>query len=220
MEALLGILAEPRSSFESISLRPVWRTVGALITAGFFLLIWLGGCWTNLSQGLKWTNLLGPALISPLIVGIVSLGTTTLIYLLNLILGDQEARSTKFKTLYSLNIHCGAIFLLGEVVNFLLLRTPIFGDHPTPLRGRFPVGLDVLLLGVDDPNLYLSVVLHSTSVFLIWYLVVLSLGLRVVTGMSKAKAVAIATMLWCTLVLLSLGAVYAAGGGTTIRIKL
>jgi hypothetical protein len=219
MKSHLGIFAEPTSSFQSILVKPVWRTAGALITAGFFLLIWLGGCWSDLSQGLKWINLLGPALVSPLIVGTVSLGTTTLLYLLNLILGGQETRSTSFKKLYSLNIHCGAIFLLGEVFNFLLVRSNILGDLPAPLRGRFPVGLDILLLGVDDPNLYLSVVLHSTSVFLIWYLVVLSLGLHVVTGTSKAKAAAISTTLWCTLVLLALGTVYAAGGGTTIRIR-
>ncbi|MCX6145351.1 MAG: YIP1 family protein [Ignavibacteriales bacterium] len=220
MNAFINVFAVPSEAFGDIRVKPVWRTAVLLIIVGFFLLVWLGGCWSDLSQGLKWTSLLGPALTSPLIVGIVSWGTTAIIYLLNLIVGDQDARSTSFKTLYSLNIHCGAIFLLGEGVNFLLLRTPILGDHPTPLRGRFPVGLDILLLCVDDPNLYLSVILHSTSVFLVWYIVVLSLGIHVVTGMSKARAAAIATMLWCTLVLLALGTVYAAGGGTTIRIRL
>ena len=220
MQTLFGTLAAPNRSFQYIQDEPAWRTAASLVTVGFFILVWLGGCWRNLAQALEWTNLIGPALISPLIVGIVSLGTTALIYLLNLILGDHEARSTSFKTLYSVNIHCGLIFLLGEVANFLLVRTNILGDHPTPLRGRFPVGLDILLLGVDDPNLYLSIILHSTSVFLIWYLVVLSLGIRVVTGASKAKAAVIAASLWCTLVLLALWAVYAAGGGTTIRIRL
>lgn len=214
------ILIAPANLFERIQKKATWRFAFVCSSGCFFVLVWLGGCWSNLSQALEWTNLIGPALISPLIVGIVSLGTTALIYLLNLILGDHEARSKSFKTLYSVNIHCGLIFLLGEVVNFLLFRANILGDHPTPLRGRFPVGLDILLLGVDDPNLYLSIILHSTSVFLVWYLVVLSLGIRVVTGASKAKAAVITASLWCTLVLLALGAVYAAGGVTTIRIRL
>jgi hypothetical protein len=220
MQEAVDILAAPTEVLRRIKDNPKWITQLIMCTAIFFLLAWLTGCWQNLTDAFAWPNLLGPALASPLIVAIVSLGTTTLIYLLNLILGDQKARSTKFKMLYSLNIHCGAIFLLGEMVNFLLLRTPLLGDQPTPLRGRFPVGLDVLLLGVDEPNLYLSVILHSTSIFLIWYLVVLSLGLRVVAGMGKARAAVIATALWCTLVLLALGTVYAAGGGTTIRIRL
>ena len=220
MTAFINTLATPNEIFENIRLKPAWRSVLLLSVVSFFVLVWLGGCWSNLSQALEWTNLIGPALISPLIVGIVSLGTTALIYLLNLILGDHEARTKSFKTLYSVNIHCGMIFLLGEVVNFLLVRANILGDHPTPLRERFPVGLDILLLGVDDPNLYLSIILHSTSVFLIWYLVVLSLGISVVTGASKSKAAVITASLWCTLVLLALGAVYAAGGVTTIRIRL
>jgi hypothetical protein len=220
MEALLGILATPTRSFQCISIKPLWRTAAVLTAIAYFLLIWLSGCWSDITQALKWTNLLGPALISPLIVGIVSLGTTTLVYLLNLVSGGYKARSTSFKKLYSVNIHCGVIFLLGEVVNFLLVRTSILAEYPTPLRGRFPVGLDILLLGVDEPNIYLSIILHSTSVFLIWYLVVLSMGIRVVTGTSKAMAVAIVTTLWCTLVLFALGTVYASGGGTTIRIRL
>jgi hypothetical protein len=220
MHAFINIFAVPSETFEGIRTKPIWRGALLINIAGFFILVWLGGCWRSLPQGFEKVNLSGPALISPLVVGIASLGTTTLIYLLNLILGERESRSTHFKALYSMNIHCGAIFLLGEVVNFLLLRTPLLGDQPTPLRGRFPVGLDILLLGADDPNLYLSIVLHSTSVFLIWYLVVLSLGLRVVAGTSKSKAAAIATALWCTLVVLALGTAYAAGGGTTVRIRL
>jgi hypothetical protein len=220
MNTLINVFAGPSETFGTLRLKPAWRAAVLLFIAGFFLLVWLGGCWSDLSQALQWTNLLGPALISPVVVGIVSLGTTTLIYLLNLILGDRETRSTSFKTLYSVNIHCGAIFLLGEVVNFLLIRTPVLGDHPTPLSGRFPVGLDVFLLGVDDPNLYLSIILHSTSVFLIWYLVVLAMGIRTVTGTSKMKSAIIAASLWCAIVGLALGAVYAAGGGTTIRIRL
>jgi hypothetical protein len=220
MREIVDIFAIPGETLKRIADDPKSSTPLTMCTRIYFLLAWLTGCWQNLREAFSWSNLLGPALISPLIVGIVSLGTTALIYLFSLILGGHEARSTSFKTLYSVNIHCGVIFLLGEVVNFLLVRTSILSDHPTPLRGRFPLGLDVLLLGSDDPNIYLSIILHSTSVFLIWYLVVLSLGIRVVTGTSKTKATAIAATLWCTLVLLALGAVYAAGGGTTIRIRL
>jgi hypothetical protein len=190
------------------------------ITIIFMVLVWLGGCWGDLRQGLEWTNLLGPALISPLVVGLVSLGTSTLIYILIHFLRDRDARPGSFKTVYALNLHCGAIFLLGEVVNFLLVRTNILGDNTTPLRGRFPLGLDMLLLGDDDPNLYLSIILHSTSVFLIWYLVVLSMGIRLVSGTTKHRATIIVIVYWGTLVLLALGAAHAAGGDTVIRVRL
>jgi hypothetical protein len=134
--------------------------------------------------------------------------------------GGEEARFTRFRSLYSVNIHCGLIFLLGEIVNFLLIRTSLLGDYTPPLRGRFPVGLDLFLLGVEDPSLYLSMILHSTSIFLVWYFVVLSLGISTVTGLSRKKSAAIVMVVWCVTVGMALGAVYAAGGQTTIRIKI
>ena len=220
MNSTADVLATPADVFERIRAKPAWVSSFFVLSCGQAILSWLDGCWHNLSQGLEWSNLLGPALISPLIVGIVSLSTTVLIYLLSRIVGGEEARSTRFRSLYSVNIHCGLIFLLGEIVNFLLIRTSILGDYTPPLRGRFPLGLDLFLLGVDDPSLYLSVVLHSTSIFLVWYLVVLSLGISTVTGLSRKRSAAIVTVMWCVAVGMALGAVYAAGGQTTIRIKI
>ena len=220
MNPTVSILATPVDVFEQLSAKPNWASTFFVLLCGYAILNWLDGCWHNLSQGLEWSSLLGPALISPLIVGIVSLVTTALIYLLSRIVGGEEARFTEFRSLYSVNIHCGLVFLLGEIVNSLLIRTSILGDYTPPLRGRFPVGLDLFLLGVDDPSLYLSVVLHSTSIFLVWYLVVLSLGISTVTGLSRKRSAAIVTVMWCVVVGMALGAVYAAGGQTTIRIKI
>jgi hypothetical protein len=220
MEAIAGIFAAPTPYLQEIIPKAAWRTTLAVVTTLFFILIWLGGCWTDLSQGLKWWRVVGPALISPIVVGLVSLGTTTILYFLNLILSGGETPAVKFKTLYSINIHCSLIFLLGEFLNFLLVRSDILSGPASPVRGRFPLGLDVFLLVVNDPSLYLSIVLHSTSVFVIWYLVVLSLGIRLATGISPAKAAIIAIAMWCVLVFMALGAAYAAGGETTIRLKL
>jgi len=106
------------------------------------------------------------------------------------------------------------------VVNFALIHSGAFDGLAMPLRGRMPLGLDVFLLGVDDPNIYLSIVLHSTSVFFLSYLVVLAMGIRIVTGITKAKAALIVAFLWSVLVCTALGIAYAAGGNTTIRISL
>lgn len=220
MNSTASVLATPAEVFEQILFKPVWVSTFFILSCGHAVLNWLEGCWHNLSQGLEWSSLLGPALISPLIVGIVSLSTTALIYLLSRIVGGEEARFTRFRSLYSVNIHCGLIFLLGEVVNFLLIRTNILGEYAAPLRGRFPVGLDLLLLGVDDPSLYLSIILHSTSIFLVWYLVVLSLGISTVAGLSRKKSIVIVMVLWCVAVGVALGVASAAGGQTTIRIEL
>jgi hypothetical protein len=220
MQETIDILASPLDTVERIAKQPEsWKTY-SICASVFFLITWMDGCWQNLADALKWSNILGPILFAPIVVCLVSLGTTILIYFLIHTLRDHDARPGSFKTVYALNLHCGAIFLLGEVVNFLLVRTNILGDNTTPLRGRFPLGLDMLLLGVDDPNLYLSIILHSTSVFLIWYLVVLSMGIRLVSGITKHRATIIVIVYWGTLVLMALGAAHAAGGDTVIRVRL
>jgi hypothetical protein len=220
MNDLLGILAAPVETIENIEGRPRWLVATLFCTATFFLLLWLGGCWQNLSAGLTWSSLLGPALISPVIVGIVSLSTTAFVFLMNMVLGGGAEHRTSFKKLFSVNVHCGIIFLLGEVVNFLLVRANLLGDLSFALPNRFPMGMDVLLVGANDPNLYLLVLLNSISIFVVWYLIVFARGIRFVTGLSKVKASVIVTALWCVVVGSALGIVYTLGGGTTIHILI
>lgn len=220
MNALLSILASPGEAFERIMNRPRWLLPILFSVGIFFVVIWLGECWHRLSEALTWPNLLGPALISPLIVGIVSLGSTTFIYLMSAVLRGNTGRTVNFRTLFSVNVHCGIIFLLGEVVNFLLVRANLLGDDKFLLPNRFPTGLDLLLIGGAKPDIYVLILLHSTSVFIVWYLVVLSLGIRISTGSSKIRSAVIAIGLWCFTVGLALSLVYALGGGTTVRIKI
>jgi hypothetical protein len=220
MNDFLSILAAPVDTLEKIAARPRWLIPVLFCTMTFFLLLWLGGCWQNLSAGLTWSSLLGPALISPVIVGIVSLGSTAFVFLMNMILGGSADHRASFKTLFSVNVHCGIVFLLGEVINFLLVRSNLLGDLSFALPNRFPMGIDVFLLGANDPNLYLLVVLQSTSVFVVWYLIVLAKGVRFVTGSSKVRSSIIVTALWCVVVGFALGIVYSLGGGTTIHILI
>jgi hypothetical protein len=148
------------------------------------------------------------------------LGTTTLVYLIYKIARGADHEAVPFRTLYAVNIHCGVIFFLGEIVNFLLMRLPWQAAYATPLRNRFPVGLDLLLLGAENPNVYLSIGLHATSIFVFWYLWVLSLGIRVVCGFSTKQSVVIIILLWCAMVAFALATAYVAGGNTTVRIRI
>jgi hypothetical protein len=220
MSNFFGILAVPAEVFERIKAQPRWVFPTLLCTSTLFVLIWLGGCWHNISDALTRSSLVGPALISPLIVGIVSVGTTMFLYLMNMVLGGRTESAERFKTLFSLNIHCAVIVLLGEVINFLLVRANILGESSFPLPNRFPVGLDLILLAVDEPNIYTAILLHSTSCFVVWYLVVLSKGITAITGSSRWRSTLIVLSLWFAAVAAALSLVYAAGGGTTIRIRM
>ena len=220
MNNFLSVLASPREAFESILERPRWLLPTFLCVVTLFMVVWLGSCWYDFSSALSWGKLLGPALISPLIVGIVVLGSSLFLYLTNLIVPGQTTRSARFKTMVSLNVHCGIVFVLGEIVNFLLVRSNLLGERGFSLPNRFPTGLDLLLLGVDDPNLYLTIILHCTSIFVVWYLLVLSFGIRELTGSSRARSFIVVGALWLAASMTAVGIAYAAGGSTTIRVTL
>jgi hypothetical protein len=213
-------IAAPTEAFEKIKNHQRWVFSTLLCMVVFFIIIWLGGCWHNIADALTWSYLLGPALISPLIVGIVSVGSTMFLYLMNMVVGGRTGDTQRFKTLFSLNIHCAAIILLGEVVNFLLVRANILGESNFPLPNRFPVGLDLVLLAVHEPSIYTAILLHSTSCFVVWYLVVLAKGITSITGSSRWRSVLVVLSLWFAVVAVALGLAYAAGGGMTIRIRM
>lgn len=220
MNNLFGILISPEKTFERIKHQPRWMLSAFLCTIALFVLLWLGGCWHNMSEAFTLSALLGPALISPLIVAIVSVGSSLFLYLVDIIAGGRRGGAPSFRKILSLNLHCAVIILLGEVVNLLLVRSNVLGDIEFPLSNRFPVGLDILLLALPNPGVYTAILLHSTSVFVLWYLVVLGRGLAVLTGSSILRSAVIAASFWCAAVLIALGLAYAAGGGTTIRIAM
>jgi len=220
MIEFLNILATPGETFDRIKDKPRWRITALLCAGTLFVLIWLGGCWHNLSDAFTASYLIGPALISPLIIGIVSVGSTMFLFLMNMVVGGRTSDARRFKTLFSLNIHCAPIILLGEVINFLLVRANILGESSSLLPNRFPVGLDLILLAVDEPNVYTAILLHSTSCFVVWYLVVLARGITTITESSRRRSALIVVSLWLAVVVTALNLAYVTGGGTTIRIRM
>ena len=220
MNALMNIMAEPSEAFEQIKGKPRWFVPSLLCVATLFGVIWLGGCWRNIADGFSPGRILGPALISPLIVGIVSVGSSAFLYLMILIAGARGDGTPRFRTILALNVHCAVIILLGEVVNLLLVCSNILGDLDLPLTNRFPVGLDLLFFITGNPGVYVTILFHCTSVFFLWYLAVLARGINAITGISTLRSSVITASLWGASVILAMSLAYAAGGGTTIRITL
>lgn len=214
------ILAEPQKVFERVATRAPWLAPLITCTAGFFIVIWLGGCWTNIREGLRLWPLLGPAIASILFVGMASVGSAAALCAACRAVRSRCSDGRTYRSLFSLNIHCAVILVLGELFNFLLVRAPMVQDWDLPLRNRFPLGLDLLLLGVKEPNIYLTILLHGTSIFILWYLVALAAGLKHITGLSSARSAAIAATVWLLGVGLVVGIVYSAGGGTVFRITM
>jgi hypothetical protein len=214
------IFAEPADIFRRVEEGRPWLTPLSYCTLGMFAITWLGGCWENLSDGLRWWSLLGPAVFSPLAVGIACLGSTLVLYLGQQIVIERSFGGLTYRSLFSLNAHGALILVLGEVVNFLLVHSRLLQDFDVSLSNRFPLGMDLLLLGVKEPNIYLNIILHSISIFSIWYLVVIARGIHHLSGVSAVRVALIVGGLWLTTVVFALTAVSVLGGGTIIRIIL
>ena len=216
----LLILADPAEVFRRVESRRPWLAPLGYCTLGIFAITWLGGCWENLSDGLRWWSLLGPAVFSPLAVGIACLGSTLVLYFGQQIAIERNLTGSSYGSLFSLNAHGALILILGEAVNFLLVHSRLLQGVRVSLSNRFPLGLDLLLLGAKEPNIYLNIILHSVSVFSIWYLVVIARGIQYLSGVSSLRAALIVGGLWLTMVVFAMSVVHVLGGGTVIRITL
>jgi hypothetical protein len=158
--------------------------------------------------------------MSVLFVGAALLGATTVLYCAEALTLAGSPNRIGYRALFSLNAHCAIIVVLGEAINFLMVHTNILTEYDFPLANRFPLGLDLLILGVKEPNIYLTVLLHSTGAFILWYFVVLTRGLKHLTGSSLIRAAAMAAILWLAGVGAVIGIVYSAGGGTIFRVTM
>ena len=214
------IFAEPEKVFERVATRSPWLAPLMTCIVGFFVVTWLGGCWTNIREGLRWWSLLGPAIGSTLLVGMTSLGSTVALYSVAWIAGTKGSGRPTYRMLFSLNTHCAPILILGELINVLVVRSGVLQDLNLALPNRFPLGLDLLLLGAKEPNIYLTIFLHSTSIFVLWYLAVLASGLKHISGLGSARSAAIAAAVWLLCVGLVVGIIYNAGGGTVFRVTM
>lgn len=220
MPSPLVVLAEPKEIFRDIEERAPWLAPFAYSAFAFFLITWLGGCWTDIKEGLRWSSLIGPAIASGLVVSAMSVGSTGLLILLLWIMGAHRQGESRFRMLFSLNLHCGIILVLGEVVNFLLMHSGFALSIDVPLPNRFPLGPDLLLLAAKERNIYVAILLHSASAFVVWYLVILARGLKGVAELSTVRAVAATCVLWLVGVATILGVVYHTGGGTVFRVAV
>ncbi|MGI8742340.1 MAG: YIP1 family protein [Bryobacteraceae bacterium] len=106
----------------------------------------------------------------------------------------------RFRDVFSLLAACSIIPALQYIATYIVLRSK--GDAITsPEQLMPPFGLDIFLQGAK--GVFLAI-LHFFSIFEIWYLIVLVLGLSYLTRSSKSKAIIAATPAWVLPLLLAL----------------
>ncbi len=210
------LLFPSKEDFARIGSAPRWKTPYFVVVAGTSLLTWLKSCLRG-SSLVADVSVFGGAFISLSISLFVVWSMLALLLYLSSTLFNPMGKNS-YRSMFSLVSFCGIIFLIGEVLNFILMRFQIIKISSYILPNRFPIGLDLFLIG-RHPSLPLAIFLHSINPIILWYLATLSLGLYNVTGMSKNSARLTVLSIWAIGVG-SVALIASALGGTTIGINL
>lgn len=212
LEALLGIFASPRRSFEIIRRRNPWLAPLLLLAAGSAALAMasaplglqtmrnqltermpgnpeqVDAMMAQIEQAASATRWLAMA-TGPLQLAIALAVQTVFVWLLAIALRGR----LRFVQSLSLMVHLAVIAHLESWVNFLLLHVRGAGAIRSQLDLQAPMGLDLLLA---SDNATLNAVYASVNPFTIWFLALLALGAATVFEVPQRKAWLLAAIYW------------------------
>ena len=214
MKTFLTILWAPREQFKRLASHPAWKFVFFTVVIGNVLLTWLKSCLRGSSFVIDLSVIAGSFISISLIFFFLWSVISLYLYFFSILLNAEKG--LPYRVLFSLVSHCGLIFLVGECVNFILLRAGFLKSTSLMLPNRFPVGLDLLLIG-KSPSLSTAALFHTINPFTIWYFVILAMGLSSLGRISQRSAGLVAGSLWVIGVAIALS-VISGIGGTSIGI--
>ena len=100
--------------------------------------------------------------------------------------------NARFRNVFSLVAACSLINALQYIAAFIVIRSR--GDEiQSPEQLQPPFGLDIFLGDLHGP---LFAIVNFFSIFELWYLIVLGVGLACLAGSSKSKAFLAITPAW------------------------
>jgi len=210
------ILFPSKKDFARIRSAPKWKSPYFIVVAGLSLLTWLKSCLRGASLVADLSVFGGAFFSLSISLFVIWSMLAMLLYLSSTLFNPDEKNS--YRSMFSLVSFCGIIFLIGEVLNFILMRFQIIKISSFILPNRFPIGLDLFLIG-RHPSLPLAIFLYSINPIVIWYFTTLSLGLHNVAGMSKNSARLTVLSIW-TIGIGSVALIASVLGGTTVGIRL
>jgi hypothetical protein len=91
--------------------------------------------------------------------------------------------------------------IIGEVLS--LVTRSVLGPFSSNAGLAFtqPLGLGMIKISSSDPGLLYA--LNSVNVFSVWYLLLVSLGVSILSGFSRVKGILITTFVWLFGIVLS-----------------
>lgn len=212
LDALLGIFASPRQSFEIIKRDKPWLAPLLLLVAGTIALtaasapLGLQVMRAQLTERMpdnpeqvdlmmaQFEQAAAAARWLPMVTGPLQLAIglaiqTVLVWLLAISLQGR----LRFAQSLSLVVHLAVISHVKGWANFLLLHVRGTDAIRSQLDLQAPMGLDLLLAG---DNATLNAVYASINPFTIWFLALLALGAATVLEVPQRKAWLLAAIYW------------------------
>jgi Yip1 domain len=111
---------------------------------------------------------------------------------LAVVVGSMAGLRAKFRDVFSLMAACGLITALQSIATIVVIR--VKGDEITSQEQLTPpFGLDIFLQNIHGPLLGL---VNFFSIFEIWYLTVLTIGLAALAKTTKGKAFFAISLSW------------------------
>ncbi len=212
LEALVGIFASPRRSFEVIHRRRPWLAPFLVLAAGTAALASASAPLNNHATRAQLTETMpdSPEQVDlmmaqvertagaarwlamaagPLVLAIGLVLKTVFVWLLAIALQGQ----LRFAQSLSLTVHLALVLHVKDWTNFLLLHLRGFEAIRSPLDLQAQMGLDLLLAG---ENAALNVFYASVNPFTIWFVVLLAVGAAQVFELPRRKGWLLAAVYW------------------------
>jgi hypothetical protein len=186
-------LVAPRKVYDILKLKSQWIAPIVLTVLGLVGKVWIENPWRSQTLIFQ-THSLYISIVSVTIF-IIALWSVIAAFLYLSIFLMDAGNGVTFNNLFSIVAYCGIIMMLDEISNVLLVRTNVIDSALFALPHRFPIGLDILVSGASQNSAW-GILLHSVNPFIIWYFIYLSIGLSIVTGLSKIKTRTLSFFLW------------------------
>ena len=218
---VLNVVALPTEVFADTNQVPRWRAPFALLVASSVVIGWFmipaiteplrrvyadsfgeSTAETTVSTMMRYFLLL-EILVEPMFKLLRWIVFAGVLYLL--VLTVTRDRRKLFSRLFAITAYSESIFVLMSTLTVLIIYARGL-DH---IEGSSDLtvfkGLDFFFPGEPSANLALTTLLTNVNIFSVWYIITVSAGIRLITGLNRFEAVGFATIAWLIWITLSIG---------------
>lgn len=191
-ENLFRVIVRPQMVFAGVQHHPRWFFPLVVLSFSNGIVLSIPQLLLLHPSEFGLTDVLGLSIVSFIRWILASAFLAWLVFLSAGMLNRQENHFT-YKEILSTVIFCQMVFVLeSTTLSILSLFNGLTGK---PVLEARIVGLDILAVLTRLPSTVIMV-LQKVIFFTIWFVTILSIGVSIVTGISKMKSIILTVLLW------------------------